>query len=467
MTTRAWAASVAAGLCFACSPEEPGSYGVAVDSSALAAAGYSARVVSIVGAPTAAPPGSRHLVTLTLENDGAIAWGTNEHLVSRTLPRSLWGFSNQRMPGIVAPGAQVVLDFPIEVPATAAGPTRFALTMHHSDPDRDLQGAFAASGPTQDGDQIPLVDLMIDVDPAAVPPFDAEVVSAVFGGPYAAGETVTFTVEMRNTGSQAWTGQEYSLRNTTHPDWLRILTRLGPAETVAPGATRVFTFTAVAPATGGDHLTAWRMAFANGVGYFGETAQSAVTVTGGAATTQPLTVSLTGANATAEWTAGGAVQSASCEAPQCVIDVAEGASVTVRSPAPSAAYELQTSGADCTASTASEAICTITVSAPAAMSISWTLRPEQTLTVTAQNADLTVQRFSTSSGGNVSSMCFAGQVCVYSANTGSTATVSGWRRTSTATPIFTGDGTCSYNPPIATCTAVMDGPRNIGVAWAF
>ncbi len=104
----------------------------------------------------------------------------------------------------------------------------------------------------------------------------------------AAGQTVSVSVTMQNTGTTTWTpgsyflGSQNLLDNTT---WG--LNRVNLPASVAPGANAVFFFNITAPAAAGTYNFQWRM-LQNSAGYFGALSTN-VAITVGSTTTPPAT----------------------------------------------------------------------------------------------------------------------------------------------------------------------------------
>lgn len=121
--------------------------------------------------------------------------------------------------------------------------------------------------------------------PPPVPMDDAVVVRHTLMDDLTLGDTVHVDVEMRNTGTSAWTHPEFKLGSVgdaageaarlmaggdPHRSWLP------PGTRVEPGSSHVFTFP-LRGATEGAYRPAWRMVH-EGVRWFGESASHDVTV---------------------------------------------------------------------------------------------------------------------------------------------------------------------------------------------
>src|SRR5581483_9063723 len=113
------------------------------------------------------------------------------------------------------------------------------------------------------------------------PSYGATVVSQNIPTLVTAGSNQTFVITMQNTGTATWSGSNFALASTSSPATLWTLTQsaLGASETVAPNATRTFNLFVKAPATAGTYVSSWRMRQSGGIGLFGATATTNVTVT--------------------------------------------------------------------------------------------------------------------------------------------------------------------------------------------
>jgi hypothetical protein len=97
------------------------------------------------------------------------------------------------------------------------------------------------------------------------------------------GSTRSVAVTMQNTGSTTWTAaQNYRLGSQNPQDntnWGLARVALGSSESIAPGATKTFTFTITAPSTAGTYNLQWRM-LKEGTAWFGtQTTNIPITVT--------------------------------------------------------------------------------------------------------------------------------------------------------------------------------------------
>jgi len=104
-----------------------------------------------------------------------------------------------------------------------------------------------------------------------------------------AGQVLSVSVTMRNTGETTWSGDgtnRYGLGHPTPPPgswiWRERRVWLAAGETVAPNQSKTFVFTITAPSTPGSYVfPQWRMV-KDGIGYFGTSLPAlTLTVTGG------------------------------------------------------------------------------------------------------------------------------------------------------------------------------------------
>ncbi len=229
------------------------------------AAQYDSAIVLNTLPSTLAPSEVRN-VSVQIQNTGATNWPSDGtiYLSSLNTPASLYGITVVYPPTMTVSGSTATFTFSITAPS-APGMYNQVWRM------RNTAGVFGATL------SVPLV-----VDAMAMPALNAVVVTQNIPPIATAGEAVTFTVEMQNTGTSAWTGSAFSLSSTNSPAslWGVTARSLGGAETIASGATRVFTFSVTAPVTPGTYASRWRMRQTPGAGFFGaEAVTSPVTVT--------------------------------------------------------------------------------------------------------------------------------------------------------------------------------------------
>ena len=196
--------------------------------------------------PLVMAPNEIRSVSVTMANVGSETWLTDGNYVLNALD-AIWGITLVSVPTVTTAGSSTTLTFTIRAPAAPGMYT-------HRWRMRKLSGANA-------GFFGPLISIGMTVDAAASPVLDADVVAQSIPPRVTAGRTTSFTIEMENTGTGTWTGSGFSLRSVSTPSniWTTTTTPLGVAESVAPGATRVFTFNVVAPATPGTYDSRWQM----------------------------------------------------------------------------------------------------------------------------------------------------------------------------------------------------------------
>lgn len=209
-------------------------------------------------------PGEVRSVTVTMQNTGTTDWLSNGtfFLYSKNSPISLYGVTLSRVTTTTGPSDTFVFTFTIRAPS-AEGPYS-----HRWQLFRAGTGYFGG-----------LVDIPLTVTSAAMPPFDAQVVSQTIPSPVSAGQPATFQIEMQNTGTEPWSGSTFRLSSTNSPIslWGTTGSPLGSGETVPSGGTRVFTLNVVAPDTDGTYPSRWRMQGPS-IGLFGAEAMASVDV---------------------------------------------------------------------------------------------------------------------------------------------------------------------------------------------
>lgn len=227
--------------------------------------------------PASMAPGEARTVNVTVTNDGTATWpATGACFVSRDQALGLppaeyhkWGSQSACVPltSAVAPGGQFTFTFPITAPATVGNQTIVRqITDNNPVSTTGGVGLFSAT--------LGCLNQTVNVTNAVTPDYDAAVVSQSIPSPVTAGTFTTFEVTMQNTGTQPWTGSAFALRTDNTPSnlWTTGSTPLGAAETVAPGASRTFTFSVRAPAAPGLYTSQWRMTQTPGIGVFGTAA---------------------------------------------------------------------------------------------------------------------------------------------------------------------------------------------------
>lgn len=227
--------------------------------------------------PATMAPGESRTVNVVVQNNGTGTWqGSNVCFYSRDANLGLppanynkWGGGSTCVPvtAPVAPNGQFTFTFPITAP-TDLGPQTIVRQIADLNP-LDLNGGIGLFD-----DLNGCLNQTVNIDNAQTPDYAATVVSQNIPNSIVAGTGAQFQVTMQNTGTQPWTGSNFSLRsaNTPFNQWTFTSQSLGALETVAPGASRTFTFNVLAPATPGLYDSNWRMIQTPGVGLFGDTA---------------------------------------------------------------------------------------------------------------------------------------------------------------------------------------------------
>ena len=175
-----------------------------------------------------------------------------------------WGLGRVALPASVAPGAQATFNFVVTAP-TSPGTYNFQWRML-----RELVEWFGQTTP----------NMAVSVQ---APQDNAAFVSQSVPTSMTAGQAYSVSVTMRNSGGSTWTsaagyklGSQNPTNNTT---WG--LNRVLLGSNVAPGATRMFSFTISAPSAPGSYNFQWRM-LREGVAWFGaQTSNVVVSVQAG------------------------------------------------------------------------------------------------------------------------------------------------------------------------------------------
>ena len=218
--------------------------------------------------PASIPPGAADIAIFRVQNVGQQVWdnsGLGTCLRSRDTPVHFWGsqsncvYINQPVP----PGGFIDVPVPLTAPATEG---TFPLARQMFDFRPDGVDYFDL---TQN-----CIDTTITVATSTqVPPLDAVVVSHNFPATLATGESRPVTVQMRNTGTETWTGNgDFVLSSDTTPRSLLGVTIIRLRTPVATGEVATFNFTIRGPATPGtyDARFSMRKLVEPGKGLFGE-----------------------------------------------------------------------------------------------------------------------------------------------------------------------------------------------------
>ncbi len=218
--------------------------------------------------PATMAPGERRRVTVSVRNAGSQTWNPNQvYLYSRNTPITQWGVVSVSVPAQVAPGALATFSYIITAPTTPGDYQHRWQMFNGINPNAGFFGAIYTEA--------------VNVSAANQPELGAAVVAQAIPASIPVGGQAQFQITMQNSGSLAWNNPDVELISTNTPAnlWTTSLITMNPAETVAPGGTRQFTFTVRAPAVAGTYASSWRMR-SRALGSFGETALTANIVVG-------------------------------------------------------------------------------------------------------------------------------------------------------------------------------------------
>lgn len=205
---------------------------------------------------TSMVPGEKRILTVTMQNTGSGTWVASDgyYLVA---PNSDFGVpSVGPIPSDVAPGDSYTFTLNITAPSTPG---------NYTNDWRMLKAGLANFGQS--------TNVAVNVDSSNTAAWDAAIVSQSTPTSMTRAVTETFSVTVRNTGSNTWSSTDFRLESQNTPAglWGTSFVALGAAETVAPGDTRTFDIPAV-NYTAGTYDSVWRMRWFNGIGFFGSTA---------------------------------------------------------------------------------------------------------------------------------------------------------------------------------------------------
>ena len=196
--------------------------------------------------PTAVQPGQTFAVKITMYNAGSATWtSANQYQLGsqNTQDNTTWELSRVNVPSVV-PGASVDLNFNATAP-TIPGTYNF-------------QWRMVQNGTSWFGASTSNVAITVGTNDAA---FVTQTVPTSMNS----GQTYPVTVTMRNTGNTTWpAGTSYRLgaqNPTDNTTWTS--GQITPSNSVAPGASVMFTFNVTAPASAGTYNFQWRMAQGN------------------------------------------------------------------------------------------------------------------------------------------------------------------------------------------------------------
>jgi cysteine-rich repeat protein len=219
--------------------------------------------------PSVMGPGQVKAVDVVMKNTGTDTWTNDGSFILYSLndPIGLWGLTQKAVTAVTTNGQNTTISFNITAPA-AGGTYAHHWQLRHIAGQN--QGFFGA-----------IINLPVTVDPNQPVPYASQVVSQGIPALVTVGTTNTFTVTMKNTGTQPWNTTNFMLYTVNSPVglWTRLQTPLNAGETIAAGASRTFSFPTVAPSTPGTYASQWRMREATSVGVFGTTAVRNVVVT--------------------------------------------------------------------------------------------------------------------------------------------------------------------------------------------
>lgn len=233
-----------------------GSGEVGSSAAYVAPAGSNAELVSTT-IPSVMTPGETRLVSVTMRNTGATAgandWLPFDYRLRQQNPKVV-SWLHTRVASTVPVGNTNTFTFSLTAPS-APGVYTFRAQM------------YATSGHFGE-----LVSVDITVDAAATAAFDADVASQTIPTRVTAGRSASFTIGFTNTGTEAWVGTDFRVRTANSPAtlWGTTQRSLASGETIAPGATKSFTFGVFAPATPGLYDSRWSMF--RSAGAFGDVA---------------------------------------------------------------------------------------------------------------------------------------------------------------------------------------------------
>lgn len=222
--------------------------------------------------PASLQAGEARTVSIEVENTGFGTWTPgNFCLRSADTPSQLWG-SNfcAGLNAPVPPGGTHTFTFSIVAPSNQTGPVTF---------QRQMFGLGLPSNPWGVGffsDINRCLTATIDVVAGAA--YDATVAFQDFPATMVAGQQVPVSVRMLNTGTQAWTANDFALYSTNTPVNLWGTVARYVTVNVPNGSEAILNFTIRAPAAVGNYSHRWRMTGFGTIGLFGEEINVPVTV---------------------------------------------------------------------------------------------------------------------------------------------------------------------------------------------
>jgi len=185
---------------------------------------------------------------VTVKNAGSTTWDATNYRLASINPTSntRWGISHVKLLAgeTVAPGATKSFTFQVKAPATL-GANDFQWQMRKTSAP---VGNFGESTP--------------NVSVNVVLGDQAQFISQSVPSTMSKGVTYTVSISLKNTGTTTWDDVNYRLMSQNllgNNIWGKTNVKLAPGETVAVGATKVFTFTVKAPAVAGTYNFQWQM----------------------------------------------------------------------------------------------------------------------------------------------------------------------------------------------------------------
>ena len=206
--------------------------------------------------------GRSYNVSITMQNTGSTTWTKAEGYKLGAVDGyngALFGGARHELADgeAVGPGASKTFAFTV----TAPGAFTYCAVWQ-----------MVREGVHWFGDQPNKTITVVDVN-------DADVVSSTIPSTMLTGQSYSVSVTMKNTGSTTWTqANEYKLGAVNDTDPFgpgRIV--LGASDSIAPNASKTFSWTMTAPMATGSYITDWRMLREN-VEWFGQTHSRTVTV---------------------------------------------------------------------------------------------------------------------------------------------------------------------------------------------
>lgn len=189
-----------------------------------------------------------YTANVTVKNAGSTTWDATNYRLASINPTSntRWGISHVKLvPGeTVAPGATKSFTFQVKAPTTL-GANDFQWQMRKT------------SAPIGNfGEATPNVSVNVVLGD------QAQFISQTCPGTMMRNVVYNVSVSLKNTGTTAWDDVNYRLMSQNllgNSTWGKSNVKLAPGETVAVGATKVFTFTVKAPAVAGTYNFQWQM----------------------------------------------------------------------------------------------------------------------------------------------------------------------------------------------------------------